>query len=276
MSEPRAVVPSMAANRAVSATVVLSGLALLHGLVPDAARREVWLYLVALPIGYGHLLGGFLFARRRRATTRLETAFMAVGVAVLLCAYGEALHGEAIRHQVLLAMLIVSGWHIVENDLSLARAYRSGLALGPVPRATRHHALALGVTTLLGALAMATPTGATYALWSVGVATPVQSITVPDLATAVLMYHAVSWLVFFRDRGCTLPPAASRSLRQRLLWLHAAPLALNAVLYAGFDGVYFYVASPVLYLFWSVLHAAQTAAARGLAPARQCRAARVR
>lgn len=266
----------MAANRVASAAIVASGLALLHGLAPDPARRETWLYLVALPIGYGHLLGGLLFARSRMAATRLEAAFLVVSVAMLLCAYSGALHAEALRTWVLLPMLLVSGWHIVENDLSLGRAYRNGLVLVPLPRDARHHALALAVTALLGALALATPTGAFYALWTFGVAPPAQWTTIPDLATAVLMYHAVSWILFFRDRARALPRPASRALRQRLFWLHAAPLALNAALYAGFESAHLYVASPTLYLFWSVLHAFQTATVRGVEPRGRWRAAPAR
>src|SRR5262245_59700044 len=45
------------------------------------------LLLVALPLGYGHLLGAWLFARSRARPTVLDTAFTAVSVLTLLCAY---------------------------------------------------------------------------------------------------------------------------------------------------------------------------------------------
>ena len=70
--------------------------------------------------------------------------------------------GEAVRLFVLGPMLLISAWHIVENDLALAWAYRHGMRLGPVPRSAAHHAIVLVATALLVVLALATPTGAYY------------------------------------------------------------------------------------------------------------------
>ena len=254
-------------NRLSAAAIVAIGLAVLHLLTPEAAQRERWLYLIALPIGYGHLIGGLLFARSRAAPTALDAAFLGVTALTLLCVYTWALQTETLRFVVLVPMLLVSAWHIVENDLSLSRSYRDGLRLGAVPRDGRHHAVALAGTALIGLAALATPTGAFYLRWGFGTALPWQATTIPDLATAVLMYHAVSWVLFFLDRAQVLLPAAARRLRLHLFWLHAIPVGVNAVLYVGFDEVYPYVVSPTLYLFWSVLHAFQTAVVRGLTPA---------
>ena len=207
----------------------------------------------------------------------LTTAFVAVGVLNLLAAYIWALHAPSLQLPVLVPMLLVSAWHIAENDVALSRAYREGLRLGAVPQAARHHLLAAGWTAGVGALALSTPSGAQVALLHFGrVVVPTQAVfSIDELATAVLLYHAVSWLVFFEDRARALPAAAARQLRGRLLAIHAAPLCLNGALYLGLPSVHFDVAAPTLYLFWSVLHAVQTAYVRGLEPSARLRATSV-
>ena len=52
----------MWANRMFSLSVALGFVGLLHAVEPQAAERQRWLYLIALPVGYGHLLGGLLFS----------------------------------------------------------------------------------------------------------------------------------------------------------------------------------------------------------------------
>lgn len=242
---------------------------LLHAVAPDAETRAACLYLIALPLGYGHLLGGWLFAPPHRRRTRLDAAFLGVSVSTLLCAYSWVLHVEALRFFVLVPMLLVSGWHIVENDLALARACGQGLRLGPVPRNGWDHGIALGVTGLLGLVALATPDGAFYLTFYLDAPLPFQLTTVPDLVTAVLMFHAVSFVAFSLDRAKTCSPREAARLRRRLFWVHALPLAGNGALYFALPEVHLYVAAPTLYLFFSVLHAFQTAAARGLEPARE-------
>jgi hypothetical protein len=227
---------------------------------------EPWLTLVALPIGYGHLLGGWLSARKRMPLGGLEAAFAFVSVLTLLCAYTWALHVEELRFSVLVPMLLISGWHIVENDLALRRASRDETRLQPISRSGRQHAGALAVTGLLGLLALATPDGAFYLDLSFGVAPPFQLTTLPILVTAVLMYHAISFVLFSLDRAKGMEPVDARRVRRRLFWIHALPLAGNACLYLALPRVHFTVAAPTLYLFFSVLHAFQTAAVRGLAP----------
>jgi hypothetical protein len=81
----------------------------------------------------------------------------------------------------------------------------------------------------------------------------------------VLLYHAASWVLFFLDRARGLArraPREARLLRWRLWLVHAVPLALNALLFFLAPALYVWVASPALYLFWSVLHAVQTALVR--------------
>ena len=234
-------------------------------------QRQEWLYLVALPIGYGHLLGAVLFSRSRsraEPSSVLTTAFAAASVMSLLGAFTWALHRPTLRMVVLVPMLFVSAWHIVENDLALARSYRDGLKLGPVPRSRSRHAIAAGWTAGMGLLALSTPTGAQYsALYFGRIAVPVQTMfSIDEFVTTVLLYHAASCILFFEDRARAIPEVGARCLRKRLFWLHAVPLALNAALYLWLPEVHFYAAVPTLYLFCSVLHALHTVFVRGLEP----------
>jgi hypothetical protein len=246
-------------------------LALMKLLAPLPLQRQEWLYLIALPIGYGHLLGAALFSRSRRAagpSSLLTMAFGGVGILSLMAGYTRALHTPTLQMVVLVPMLLVSAWHVAENDFALGRSYRDALRLGSVPRAIRHHALAAAWTAGIGLLALSTPTGVRYSMLHFGgPVVPLQTtFSIDELATAVLLYHAVSWILFFEGRTRALPEVAARHLRKRLFWLHAIPLALNAALYLWVPAVHFYVAAPTLYLFWSVLHAFQTAFVRGVEP----------
>jgi hypothetical protein len=260
----------MARNRALSALLVLAFVAGVRLVAPAPEAQAPWLYLVALPIGYGHLIGGLWFAwarLRERVPEDLPAGLVAasalVGVANLLAAYTWALHVPALLPWVIVPMLLVSAWHIVENDLGLGEAYGRGLELGAVQAGAAHHALALAATTLVGAAALLTPEGTLFASAWLGVSLPALApFGIDELATAVLMYHAVSWLCFFWERSRVLSRRQrheARRLRWRLLALHAVPLALNAVLYFTAPALTVYVAAPGLYLFWSVLHAFQTA-----------------
>ncbi len=231
------------------------------------------LLLVAVPLGYGHLFGAWLFARRRARLIGLDTAFAAVSLLTLLCAYTWALQVEALRFFVLVPMLLLSGWHIAENDLALGRADREQMRLGPIPRDARRHTSALGVTALLGLGALATPDGAFYLQLYFGVAPPFVLTTLPELATAVLMYHAASFVLFSLERARRMPPTAARRLRWRLFQVHALPLAANAFLYCALPSLHSYLAAPTLYLFFSVLHALHTAALRGVEPGHRLRPA---
>jgi uncharacterized protein YjeT (DUF2065 family) len=247
-------------------------LGLLHGVAPDAARREAWAYLIALPLGYGHLIGGVLASRARyRAlvpdgvSPRACAAFVALGVLGLLAAYTRALQSPLLRPWVLAPMLVVSAWHIAENDLALSRAYRRGLALGPVGRGRRDVCLVAVFTAALAWAALATPSGGQWSSLVLGQSlSPLRWIGMADLVAGVLLYHAFSWLRFSEDRARRLGSWPAARLRRLLLLSHALPLVANAILYFWLDALHAYVASPALYLFWSVLHAFQTAAVRGV------------
>jgi hypothetical protein len=94
-------------------------------------------------------------------------------------------------------------------------------------------------------------------------------LTLDELSAAVVLYHTLSWLVYFEDRVRVLrrssAPEAVR-LRRRVLAFHVAPLAVSAMLYLWLPAVHFYLAAPAFYFFWSALHALHTAGIRGLEP----------
>lgn len=268
----------MLRNRLLALGSAGAFLGLVRWLAPAPAERVVWLYLIALPLGYGHLIGAAVFSRSRRrrrqasrASRWLASAFVASSLLSLLALYNGSLRVRPLQPWVLIPMLLLSAWHIFENDLALGRAYRDALRLGPVTRALRHHAVALALTAALGLAALATREGAVFSCaWLGRGSDPLFPwLSLDELASAVLLYHAASWLLFFEDRARALQPRApidAARLRRRVCALHAAPLALNAALYFGLPAIHGYVAAPALYLFWSVLHAIHTAAVRGLAP----------
>jgi hypothetical protein len=268
----------MLRNRLLALALVGAFVGLLRWLAPAPAERAVWLYLVALPLGYGHLIGAAVFScapgrrSQRAAGSRwLASAFAGSCVLSLLAIYTWALQIDVLQPWVLIPMLLLSAWHIAENDLALGCAYRDALRLGGVAHTLRHHGIALVLTAGVGVAALATPEGAAFSrAWLGGWVRPWRPwFMLDELASAVLLYHAVSWLIFFEARACALRPRAAidaARLRRRVFALHAVPLALNAALYLWLPAIHFYVAAPALYLFWSVLHAIQTAAVRGLGP----------
>lgn len=156
---PRAdFVPSARRNRAVTASLVLAVVGGSRLALPDPELRAEGLALAVLSLGYGHLLGAFVFARRaarERGTERpdwLERSSWAVGLLTLFVAYASAL---SMLPGLALLLLAISTWHTVENDLELERAYARGLRLGPLPRSGSEHALALGWTALVSSLFLA-------------------------------------------------------------------------------------------------------------------------
>lgn len=268
----------MLRNRCLAFAIVGAFLALLRWLAPAPAERAAWLYLVALPLGYGHLIGAAVFSlsrgRQPQANPRsrwLAAAFAGSSLLSLLALYAWALNDPALQPAVLIPMLLLSAWHIAENDFALARAYRNALRIGALTRAFRHHGMALAFTATLGLAALTSAEGAVFARAWLGASIDPRRpwLTLDELASAVLLYHAVSWLLFFEDRARVLALRSASDaarLRRRVFTLHAAPLALGAALYLWLPAIHFHVAAPALYLFGSVLHAIHTAARRGLEP----------
>lgn len=259
--------------RLAAAAWVAGFLGAVRVLAPTPELQAEWQYRIALPLGYGHLLGGLLFGRRRLAALVPEgvppglfALFVANGACLLLVLYVWSL-GQALLYPfVLVGMLVVSAWHIAENDVAVADARQAGLALAPLRGGLRELARCSLFLLGIGVLALATPAGHAYQLRYVGLLViPFQLATVADVGTAILLYHAATWVLFTLERARALAwsaPREARRMRRALFWVHAAPLALALGAHLWLEGLYVYVSAPFLYLFWSVLHALQTAATR--------------
>ncbi len=306
-------------NRAVTVSCVCVFLALSRMLVEDPWVRAEHQYLFVITLGYGHLIGAAVFARRRladlvptRFPRRLVGAAAGLVVLDLFAVYAWATH---VTLAVFLPVLVVSIWHVVENDLSLRRAYAGPSGMGPMPGSTDHHMAAVAGAALLSAIGqqLLSPAAGEALLggtrgaelgqimlrvvalgggsWLIarsrggyrafGAAVAVATATVSlvpgllshvsfgDFFSALTLYHLVQFLLLFRDRLRRLPDRAVRRARSRTLaWLHVPAFAVCAslVLLPGetLATLRYALFSPAIYLFWSVLHVAQTVAVRGL------------
>jgi hypothetical protein len=147
-------------NRLVTAGLVVGCLGGFTLAWPDRDAREQALYLLVISVGYGHLIGAVVFGRRRLAALRPRSVASPLfwSLVVATTANVFVLYAWIGRSTSVLfvPLLAVSVWHIAENDLGLARAYRHGLRLGPVGRGLTERVSALGITALVVALALAT------------------------------------------------------------------------------------------------------------------------
>ncbi len=249
----------MARHRLAAAAGAVAFVGAGHVLAPEPDRREAWTYLVALPLGYGHLIGAALAARDSRPGSRLRSGLVALVWLALFAAYTRALQSPLLTGLLAAPMLVVSAWHIVENDLALARVPRADLGLPALRWSPAELARVAAVTLLLAAAALTTPSGRQWSLLWLGWAAPaLRGPTLADLAGAVLLYHALSFLAFVGARLRRI----GRRRRRILLLSHALPCALNPLLYFWMDALHALVASPALYLFWSFAHALGTAVRR--------------
>ena len=267
----------MARNRLLALAAVAAFLGLLRQVAPEPAQRAVWMYLVALPLGYGHILGAAVFSQARRRGSQAEpdvrlltTAFFATGLLSLFAGYGWALRFTAIQPYLLAPVLLLFGWHVVENDLALGRGYREDLRLAPVTRSLRPHGFALLVSAGVALATFSTLEGQLFSRVYFGASlVPAQPwLTLDEITAGFLLYHTISWLIFFEDRVRGLrrsSGAQAARLRRRVLAFHLIPCAVNAALYLWLPGIHSFAAVPAFYLFWSSVHAVHTAWARGLA-----------
>ncbi len=228
--------------RLITSAVVAAVLVAAHAVLPDTRERAFAQYAFVITLGYGHLLGAALGARRRGERSLLACAFGAVTIATLFALYVEAL---ALWSWLGLVLLALSVWHFTENDVALAEALRTGRAIGPLPSDAKRHAVALAAAALVVACAVA--------------ASPDEGL-LADLFCASVLFHLVGWLVFLIARGASLG---------RLLALHAPPAALCAALLAwpgaAAAPLREFVFSSPIYLFWATLHVVDSALARGRA-----------
>jgi hypothetical protein len=269
---------SMRRNRALALAGVAALLGLLRWLAPASTERAAWLYLIVLPLGYGHVVGAAVSASSRRSgpvppclSRVLTAAFAGSCLLTLFAAYAWALRSPALQPLVLAPILLQIAWHKAENDLELGRAYASGMRFGALRRTLRPHAITLALAAGAGGVALSTPEGALFARFYFGRSlVPLQPwLTLDDLSAAFVLYHTLSWLLYLEDRARTLARSCATEavrLRRRVLAFHAAPLALAAALQVWLPGAQVYLAAPGLYVFWSALHTVHTAVARGLDP----------
>jgi hypothetical protein len=264
------------ANRAATASIVAAYLAAAAWAVPDPARRAALHYAVVTGFGYGHLLG----AAKLPGSSMLERACWALGFVNALVLYGLAIGRFP---ALVLGLLAISVWHTVENDLALGPAHAAGQRLGPHARGARALLGCAVATAVVLALAAATlgpeelgpalagiplAPAAHRALGALGL---VGRIHFGDVFAAATLHHLVSFALLLGARFRALArgdPRAARRFAGRVAALHAAPLAVLALLpLGGPDAVAVRSAlgAPPVYLFLSVLHVAQTSWLRRVA-----------
>ena len=145
-----------ARNRVLTGAIVIATLGSFRGLVPEDGARLAVTYLSVVALGYGHLIGGALFAHRRLVrwvpggvSPALAAAFAASSVLTLLAAYARAADAWPVVAAPLLALSV---WHALENDLVLGRTYAAGFRTGPLPRSASDHLLCVGMAALVAAV----------------------------------------------------------------------------------------------------------------------------
>lgn len=229
--------------RLVTLSVVAAFLVVSHLACEEAEARSYGQYLFVITLGYGHLLGAALGARRAARASPLTRAFVATTIAS-----GFALYVEGVTAWPGLAftLLALSVWHFTENDVAMAGALRRGTALRPLPRNGRAQLLPLAVAAAIVAAALAVSP---------------DSGLLGDLFSAATLFHLVGWLVFLSARGAS---------PLRLLAVHAPAFVLCGLLLAWPSNaareLREWVFSPAIYLYWASLHVAHTLLQRGGAP----------
>ena len=158
-------------NRLVAAGIAAGVLAVAQTLFPRPEVRGAVLYLLILPLAYGHLLGALSTSRSywdrivpEGVPRGLYFAFVAVSVATLFAAYTLVSGGI-----VLVLVTAVSLWHVIENDIAQGRRSRAGLHLGPIPRDAAPHWGAAGILALASLAVVSTLAGSLTLVAEVGV-----------------------------------------------------------------------------------------------------------
>jgi len=251
--------------RGVSLLAVAAFGCLLRGFFPESNARDEASYLVVLTLGYGHLGGAAWFSLGRLraqagASLPLLALFALTSVATLFAAWSW-LANEGMSYLapyflwIFFGLFAVSTWHVIENDIALARSYSRGLR---IPGRSRHpgdRLVALTVTATLTGLGV-------YLVRS-----PLPWLSFGDFFSALVLYHLLGWLVFFADRARRLEALDRRRLLARLGLAHLPPAALAGLLMAwtplGLVGLREMVLSPGVYSFFALLHVLQTAWVRG-------------
>jgi hypothetical protein len=235
--------------RLVTLSFVATFLIASHLAFEEPEPRSYAQYLFVITLGYGHLLGAALGAHQGARASPLTRSFVATTIGSGFALYVE---GVAVWPGLAFVLLALSVWHFTENDVAMARALRTGVALEPLRRDGRAQALPVaGAAAIVAAALAASPNPGPLG----------------DLFSAATLFHLVGWLVFLIARGAN---------PWRLLALHAPPFALcGLLLVASSDAALWlreWVFSPAIYLYWASLHVVHTIVLR-CAPVREGRVA---
>lgn len=243
------------ARRAAALAIVLAALAALRALVPDPAQRRETMFLLMIPLGYGHVLGAAWFGAGRAGRLRQLASFAAAALG------GVWLVGviPGASPPLAFAFAAVAVWHVVENEIAAGAAPRGAPPrcgrLPPLPRALRGHAQPLAATATAIGVALATPWLARPALRA-GLPVPLAVWNAEEVLAAILFHHVVSWALH------TVRPGRTRAI----VAVHAIPLAIGVGGAAVWPAAHAVVAAPLPYLLVAVAHALHTAWLRGIAP----------
>lgn len=154
--------PGAQSSRACAAIVTVGAMSACRALVPEPAARAAVVDLLIIPLAYGHLLGALAGSPSlRRLPDEYPTGPFLAFVGVSLCSL-FALYSMILGPYLLIAMATVAVWHVIENDLALARS--GSLTLGPIPGSLNRHVEALGILALAALVAASTSGGQQLAL----------------------------------------------------------------------------------------------------------------
>jgi hypothetical protein len=220
---------------------------------PDPGARRAALLLVALGLGYGHQLGAWWFGRKRKRTG-LERALRVCTLATVSVGFALAFGSVAYPAMVVLAGL--AAWHVFENDRALAHASPARVGLPPLPRRLSAHAPVLLATVVAVAVALGAPRVAP-ALVGAGLAAELAVWTPEEVIGLLLLYH----VLVFAGRSLQIAPH-----RARIAAIHGLPVLVLLAAHGFSPAAYAWIASPILYLLASALHAVATSLDRGLEP----------
>ncbi|MCP5056084.1 MAG: hypothetical protein GY937_05080 [bacterium] len=257
--------PSHLHNRVQSAVAVGLLLGLAHAVWPDPGERSAWIYRCVTTFGYGHLIGAAWFGRRHFRALRHRTIPPGLWRGFVLTTLGASLGVYAWSLELVPGLILfffgISVWHVVENDLALGDAYRDRGRLPNLSHRPRGHLKVLCVTSVIAFAGLATPEFGFAALLGIAWSGP----SLSDLFAAVTGYHLISWVRFIVDRMRWVDDGSARRFRRDLAAVHVLPIAACLMLLGMGDratSAEALVFGPGIYLFWSVLHVIQTAAAR--------------
>ena len=236
----------------------------IRALAPDPGMRRAALLLAALGVGYGHQLGAFAFARRR-ARSALDRLMLATTALSIGLAFAWAL-ASAAAPWLLVSLAALAAWHVIENDVALARAAPGRMRLPPLSRGVWPHLAAFTAAAAVVATALAAP-GLAPSLVARGAPVWLAAWTPEEVIAVLLLHHSAVWGVRGWQARAEAGPAFVPGHRASILLLHALPLVALAGAHELAPAAFAWALSPPIYLLLSTAHAIHTCVERGLEPA---------